>query len=254
MSSLKAFLPDASVVLSMHVSDLAGYVLEAIVSSYQADRSVLHIRNFCNAQATAYAPHREFNRPIGLKCAEAFAWLVHNGMLCQDFEQDQGWHVLTALGTRVAQRARFAEYVASSELPESFLHPLIATIARPLFLQGRFDTAVFEAFRELEVEMRDAAKLGSDLVGRKLAQQAFAQGTGPLADPNAESGEKTALMELMSGALGSFKNPTSHRRVGLDAASARDLLILASRLLTIVDERRASASKRRAKRGTRTKK
>ncbi len=102
--------------------------------------------------------------------------------------------------------------------------------------------------------MRAAGKLGNDLVGRKLAQQAFAPGTGALADSNADGGEQTALMELMSGALGSFKNPTSHRRVGLDAASARDLLILASRLLTIVDERRARKPKRPKQPGTRTKK
>jgi hypothetical protein len=47
-------------------------------------------------------------------------------------------------------------------------------------------------------------------------------------------------MNLMTGALGSYKNPQSHRHVGLEAAEAREMILIASHLFTIVDSRRQS--------------
>jgi hypothetical protein len=44
-------------------------------------------------------------------------------------------------------------------------------------------------------------------------------------------------MELFAGAIGYFKNPGSHREVGLTAIQAAETIMLASRLLRIVDRR-----------------
>jgi uncharacterized protein (TIGR02391 family) len=109
---------------------------------------------------------------------------------------------------------------------------------RPLYLQGRYDLAVFEAFHKLEVAIRTVAGLGTDLIGTRLTARAFNPEDGPLTDKQAEAGERQALMNLMSGAIGSYKNPQSHRHVGLDSIEARDMLMIASHLLKIVDSRR----------------
>jgi hypothetical protein len=63
------------------------------------------------------------------------------------------------------------------------------------------DTAVFEAFKTFEVEIRAAANLGNDLVGQSLASRAFHSESGPLTDFSAE---RVALMNPMTGALGSY--------------------------------------------------
>jgi hypothetical protein len=70
-------------------------------------------------------------------------------------------------------------------------------------------------------------------------RDAFNPKTGPLSDTQEVPGEQTALMELFAGAIGYFKNPGSHREVELTAIEAAEAIMLASRLLRIVDSRRS---------------
>ena len=66
---------------------------------------------------------------------------------------------------------------------------------------------------------------------------------GPLSDPSLEAGEQQARMALYWGAIGVFKNPSSHRQVDFDDPTLASEVILLADLLLRLD---ADASALRA--------
>lgn len=237
---LKDLLPTAELVENTPVVELAGCVLRVLRARLQQAHDTECLRNFVlNVGAEYGQPGRGNHKGVMQCCAEAWDWLYVNGFIGQHGDNCDHWFTLTRKGRAVAdQSGGLAQWAAEQELPEVMLHMQLRGAALRLFRQGLLDTAVFEAFKALEVAIRDAAGLGHDAFGLKLVAKAFDVENGPLTDLEAERGERTALLNLMSGALGSYKNPHSHRRVEITAAEARELLLLASHLLRIVESRR----------------
>ena len=234
--TVKACFPTYQALEEAPVASVAGAILKTIHPRSGNGEKSFHVKNMISEVQNEYGRWES-----GRAASQALGWLMARGFTCQSPNSDFGWFILTKDGLEAAQVQEFAAWVADRDLPESLLHSAIAAESLASFKVGKFDTAVFEAFRALEVRIRESAKLGHDLIGTRLAARAFNPEDGPLTDKNAEAGERTALMNLMTGALGYFKNPQSHRKVDLEAFEAREMLVFASYLYRIAEARKLSS-------------
>ena len=121
-------------------------------------------------------------------------------------------------------------------VPSMLFHPSLLEKAWPAFQHGELDTAVFKAFRAVEVAVRVAGSFPPELVGVALVRKAFEPQNGVLADTSLPVAEQEAKVHLFAGAIGLYKNPHSHREVEISFNQAFEMLLLASHLLNLVEE------------------
>ena len=152
---------------------------------------------------------------------------------------DGGLYFVTRRGQRLKTVADYATFRHSTLFPRSAIHPAIEQNVYSEFLRGDYESAVFKAFREVEIAVKAAASgLDPKLYGIDLMRKAFHPENGPLTDPNEPPAEREALLALFAGAIGRFKNPPSHRHVPLTSPQETvELLQFASHLLRVVADR-----------------
>jgi len=128
--------------------------------------------------------------------------------------------------------------LSARKIPKDVLHPTIREDVWGLYYRGKYEHAVFAAMKAVEVAVREAANLAPKEIGTNLMRKAFDPETGPLTDMTVEKGEREARSALFAGAIGSYKNPHSHRNVALDDTDeAAEVIMLANHLLCIVGSR-----------------
>jgi len=225
--TLAELVNDPEALLSLEPEELAAFVLKDLTASENAG-DTLNRHNYCLG----------FQRQDVQKAImEAWVWLEREGCLAPKPGLIAGNAVfVTRRGKRLAESQDTSAYKRSGLLPKEFLHPVIAQKVWSAFIRGEYDTAVFQAFKQVEVGVRQAASYSDSDIGVPLMRKAFNPETGPLSDQSALPGERQALSDLFAGAIGSYKNPHSHRNVVVnDSDEAAEMIILASHLLKIVD-------------------
>jgi uncharacterized protein (TIGR02391 family) len=119
------------------------------------------------------------------------------------------------------------------------LHPLLEREVKAHYDRGDFEVAVFNAMRAVEITVRELAAAERKDIGVALIRKAFAYGEGkegPLTDTAQVPGEQEATMHFFGGAIGLFKNPSSHRQVDFDdPVVASEIVLVADLMLRMLD-------------------
>ena len=181
-------------------------------------------------------------RRIPEALGEAVGWLESQGLLASRPHGHANLLFVTKRGRQLSGSIDVLAYRKSTLLPVNLLHPIITQRAQAAFLRGEYDTAVFTAFKAVEVAVRKGAGLPDALIGTQLMSAAFNPSNGPLSAASAAPAEREAIGNLFAGAIGHANNPQSHRDEPVQPEDACHLLLFASYLLRLVDIRIADKS------------
>ncbi len=244
--------PDAESLLAVEPEELAGPLLISLEDDQRIIPSnvISHdpmLRAFETMQREMrqkYPP--EHDNKILFALMEAWQWLENEGLVAprptnlsgETSTGDITVYFVTRRGKTIKTDKDLEAYRKAKLLPKDQLHSIIAEQVWSKFLLGDYRIAVLHAFIEVEIAVREAGEYAETDYGTTLMRKAFHAKTGNLTDPNQPEAEKEARLALFAGAIGSYKNPFSHRDVKVTAEEASEMIILASHLLQIVDLRK----------------
>ena len=241
MHNLVAIIPDAEILLKMAAEELGAILLH--LASENSQNGLTHqqtIFSQIHGGATGQQGYpQNKRRDVELALGEAWNWLMVQGLLIPDAgtNGNNGWMRLGRKAQGLLDNQSFANYSRAVAFPKSLLHPAIAEAVWLDLARGDLETAVFKAFKTVEIAVRNAGNFGPTDYGIELMRKAFGK-NGPLSDQEQTEAEREALAHLFAGAIGSYKNPHSHRTITIsDVAEAQEMAILASHLLRITDSR-----------------
>jgi uncharacterized protein (TIGR02391 family) len=119
------------------------------------------------------------------------------------------------------------------------LHPDVRKVAKDIAQAGRFDTAIFEAFKLIEDAIQ--TQIGARGVGQTLLNEAF-DSFPPKIDISSVSQDQNGIKSLFAGALGFIRNDRGHKKTPTVPCDSEDECLLylhfATLLLVFLDKDR----------------
>ncbi len=235
---LEKYFPSPDIVLQLNPEELAIPLLKCLMYLEEAERHNDLVRENFFGLAVNEGFGGERTTEVAKAITEAWLWLEREIMIAPRPEPGAGRIIyVTGDGKKLSEQSDIKTYIRSNLIPRGVLDPHLSSKIQHLFIRGDYDTAVFQAFKEVEIRVREKASLPQTLLGVDLMRTAFNDETGALADYGQAVPERQATSHLFAGAIGLFKNPSSHRDVNWeDPQECTELIYLANHLLRIVEK------------------
>ncbi len=163
MRALCDFVGSEREVTAMSAAELAGAILESI-------RREPGNGNY-HPQSVTFALHPLRDPPeVRRAISEAWQWMLRELVLVPI----GGGHCqLSRLGEDLVRTPRaWHEVTAHGLLNSALIHVDVRAEVEVLFLRGRYDTAIFEAMKALEIAIRTKSGAPAGMVGVQLARHA----------------------------------------------------------------------------------
>lgn len=244
MRELTQTIPDADALLTMEPEVLGAKMLFLLRKRASHTGEKFHAGNLnqelwhnSNLAGVAHPYSQSRRDQVDLAIAEAWQWLIAQGFLVP-IANSGDWVVLSRRALKFQDEQAVAIFSVARMLRKEVLQAPIANTVWGALMRGEFDAAVFQAMKAVEVAVHEALGKPGNLRGVDLMRKAFHAQDGKLTDLTTEVGERQSRSDLFAGAIGSFKNPHSHRNVTIsDPTEAIEAVMLANHLLRIVASR-----------------
>ena len=141
VTTIFRLLPDADALLALEPEELAGVVLEHLLSRKPEDGGLNRYNFSLVGTYSDYPEQRHIE--IAQALMEAWVWLEHEGFIAPKPGTQGEWSFITRRGRQAAGRDGVATYRASALLPKQQLHPSIAQKCWATFLRGEYDFSFF---------------------------------------------------------------------------------------------------------------
>jgi uncharacterized protein (TIGR02391 family) len=250
MVQLVELIPDPGDVIALQPEELGLRMLPVLASirhplpPLEPDR--FFVMTLGNNQSGGYAGGypKERRGELTIALLEAWAWLEGQGLLVRDPRQNTSldWR-LSRRAEQLAKEPEPHRAFSARRIPKEALHPAIREDVWALYHRGQYELAIIAAMIAVEVRVRAAANFTNADHGKDMIARAFNANNGPLRDRGAQPAERDSLVALMTGAFGLYRNPYGHgTKQQDDPNEAAEIIMLATHLLRVIDDREAAAA------------
>lgn len=182
---LSDVIPDADVLCALEPEEL-GLRMLPVLAAWDRRFNLLTLSGFLqvvqgNLQAPSGYPAAQ-STEIEMAVREAWAWLEGAALLIEGpgYHQPNVTRVFSRRARQMTREHNAAHPFSARQIPKGALHPDIREDVWALYHRGKYDTAVFEAMKAVEVAVREAAGLSARDIGTDLMRTAFEPVNGPL--------------------------------------------------------------------------
>ena len=245
MGVIADVFPPVDAFLELEPEEAAVPLIEYLCRAEKQEKFVHRPRMLRSPELNEYCGKSQIVK-VQKAITEAWVWLQREGLIApHPTGTSTDVEYVTRRGGQFRETGDVKKFKAANMLPRNTLDPTLAARVTSPFLRGEYDSAIFEAFKRVEITVRELSGLGRDCIGKDLMREAFKPKGGPLTDAQQVEAEKEGTAHLFAGAIASFKNPSSHRDVCFDdPVEAVELIGLADLLIRIARRRKQQAGSR----------